>query len=145
MADDGLDTLEEMIRRPRRVTPSLAGGRPRNADAPTYAGGGGKSSSPPAVPTSSHKEVVGPRRTKVAMKGGGDRPSFAARKLQVQLRVEQEEWLHRIVADGLRDGVRVSEADVVRVAMDRLREGRAGWSELREAIFAETKQRSRRR
>ena len=145
MADDGLDTLEEMIQRPRRVTPSLAGGRRRSADAPTYAGGGVKSSSSPDVPTSPHKEVTAPRRTKVAMKEGGHRPSFAARKLQVQLRVEQEEWLHRILADGLRDGVRVSEADVVRVAMDRLREGRAGWSELRDAILAETKQRSRRR
>ena len=145
MADDGLDTLEEMIQRPRRVTPSMAGGRRGNADTPTYAGGGVESSSSLDVPTSPHKAVTALRRTKVAMKGGGGRPSFAARKLQVQLRVEQEEWLHRIVADGLRDGVRVSEADVVRVAVDRLREGRAGWSELRDAILAETKQRSRRR
>lgn len=145
MADDGLDALEEMIQRPRRVTPSLAGGRRGNADTPTSGGTRVDTSLPLDVPTSSPRAVSPSRRAKVETKEGGGRPSFAARKLQVQLRVEQEEWLHRIVADGLRDGVRVSEADVVRVAMDRLREGRAGWSELREAILTETKQRSRRR
>ena len=145
MADDGLDALEEMIQRPRRVTPSLAGGRRGHADTPTSGGTRVDTSLPPDVSTSPPTDVGQSRRAKVAIRGGGDRPSFAARKLQVQLRVEQEEWLHRIVADGLRDGVRVSEADVVRVAMDRLREGKAGWSELREAILAETKQRSRRR
>lgn len=145
MADDGLDTLEEMIQRPRRVTPSLVGGRRGHADTPTSGGTHVDTSLPPDVPTFPHKGVGQSRRAKVVTRVGGDRPSFAARKLQVQLRVEQEEWLHRIVADGLRDGVRVSEADVVRVAMDRLRERKAGWPELREAILAETKQRSRRR
>ena len=145
MADDGLDALEEMIQRPRRVTPSLAGGRRGHAEPPTSGGEGVEASTPPDVATSPLKDVQTARRAKVPMREGGDRPSFAARKLQVQLRVEQEEWLHRIVADGLRDGVRVSEADVVRVAMDRLREGKAGWSALRGAILAETKQRARRR
>ena len=145
MPDDGLNTLEEMIQRPRRVTPSLAGGR----RAEVSAGAGGPpevASSPPSDGSRSRRaNVPSSRPPVVSTQVGTERPTFAARKVQVQLRSEQEEWLHRILADGLREGVRVSEADIVRVAMDRLREGKAGWSELREAILAETKQRSRRR
>ncbi len=46
--------------------------------------------------------------------------------------------------DAVRAGVRVSEGDVLRVALDRLREAGATWPELRAAILAETRQRSRR-
>jgi hypothetical protein len=53
--------------------------------------------------------------------------------------------LHAVVADALREGVRVSEADVVRVAVDLLRTGKAGWPELRKAVLAETRERARRR
>ena len=145
MSDDGLNKLEEMIQRPRRVTPSLSGGRRTEVEVPTHQPQ--EVETPPAneVRTLRRVKVSSSRASEVRTGEGGDRPTFAARKVQVQLRSEQEEWLHRILADGLREGVRVSEADVVRVAMDRLREGTAGWSELREAILAETKQRARRR
>ena len=145
MADDGLNALEDLIQRPRRVTPSLAGSRRPEAGA--AAGRSPEVESPPPheVPKPRRVKVPSSRVSEVSTQEGTERPTFAARKVQVQLRSEQEEWLHRILADGLREGVRVSEADVVRVAMDRLREGKAGWSELREAILVETKQRARRR
>jgi hypothetical protein len=50
-----------------------------------------------------------------------------------------------LIADALREGIRVSEGDVLRVAVDRLRTRGAGWAELGEAVLAETRQRSRRR
>ncbi len=145
MPDDGLNTLEEMIQQPRRVTPSLTGGR--RTEPERAAGRTPEVESPPPsdVPMPRRAKVASSRSSVVGTQEGTERPTFAARKVQVQLRSEQEEWLHRILADGLREGIRVSEADVVRVAMDRLREGKAGWSELREAILVETKQRARRR
>ena len=71
--------------------------------------------------------------------------TYAARRGKIQLRSDQEGWLHGLIADALREGVRVSEGDVLRVAVDRLRAGRAGWSELRDAVLAETRSRARRR
>ena len=145
MSDDGLNKLEEMIQQPRRVTPSLTGGRRTEPERAAGRTPEVESPLPNEVPKPRHVKVPSSRVSEVSTQEGGDRPTFAARKVQVQLRSEQEEWLHRILADGLREGIRVSEADVVRVAMDRLREGKAGWSELREAILVETKQRARRR
>jgi hypothetical protein len=72
-------------------------------------------------------------------------PAYAARRGKVQLRSDQESWLHGLIADALREGIRVSEGDVLRVAVDRLRTGQASWPELKEAILAETRGRSRRR
>jgi hypothetical protein len=50
-----------------------------------------------------------------------------------------------ILADAIRDGVRLSEGDVLKLALDRLRASKADWSDLREAILTEFRQRSRRR
>jgi hypothetical protein len=72
-------------------------------------------------------------------------PPYAARRGKIQLRSDQESWLHGLIADALREGIRVSEGDVLRVAVDRLRTRGAGWAELGEAVLAETRQRSRRR
>lgn len=72
-------------------------------------------------------------------------PAYAARRGKIQLRSDQERWLHGLIADALRESVRVSEGDVLRVAVDRLRARGAGWTELRESILAETRQRSQRR
>ncbi len=71
--------------------------------------------------------------------------TYAPRRGKVQLREDQETWLNGLVADAIREGVRFSEGDVLRLALDRLREGKADWAALREAILAETKARTRRR
>ncbi|MHB1527005.1 MAG: hypothetical protein ACYCZN_12145 [Candidatus Dormibacteria bacterium] len=49
-----------------------------------------------------------------------------------------------ILADALRDGVRLSEGDVLKLALDRLRAHGAGWSDLQADLAAETKARTRR-
>lgn len=145
MSDDGMNTLEAMIQRPRRVTPSLTGGRRTEAGVASSRPLQVESSPTSEVPTPRRVKVSSSRRSAVRTQEGPDRPTFAARKVQVQLRVEQESWLHAVVADALREGVRVSEADVVRVAVDLLRTGKAGWPELRKAVLAETRERARRR
>jgi hypothetical protein len=70
---------------------------------------------------------------------------MAARRSKVTLSPEQDRWMRGILADALRDGVRLSEGDVLKLALDRLRAGVAGWSELREAVLVEAKARTRRR
>ena len=62
----------------------------------------------------------------------------------VQLRAEQESWLHGLVADAIREGARVSEGTWFGSRSTALRAGGAGWSELREALLAETRARARR-
>jgi hypothetical protein len=141
----GIDKLTELISRPRRVTPSLIGGRRAQELSPNAARPDVVSSAPKQVKTSSSREVGTAEPPKEPAPEASSRPVFAARKVQVQLRAEQETWLHTIVATALSQGVRVSEADVVRVAVDRLRTGKASWPELKEAILAETRGRSRRR
>jgi len=141
----GIDKLTELISRPWRVTPSLSGGRRAQEQSPTAARPAVVSSAPKQVKTSSSREVgtTGPPRGPAPE--ASSRPVFAARKVQAQLRAEQETWLHTIVATTLSQGVRVSEADVVRVVVDRLRTGNASGPELKEAILGETRGRSRRR
>ncbi len=78
----------------------------------------------------------------VPTKAGG---AYAPRRGKIQLRADQESWLNDLVADAMREGVRVSEGDVLRLALDRLRAGGAGWHELRDAVVAETRARTRRR
>lgn len=73
------------------------------------------------------------------------RPTFAERVSRVQLRADQEAWLRRLLGEAMAAGEHVAEADVLRVALDHLREGKTGWSALREAVLAETRQRARRR
>ena len=71
--------------------------------------------------------------------------TYAPRRGKVQLRADQEAWLHGLVADAIREGMRVSEGDVLRLALDRLRVGGAGWPDLRDALAAETRARTQRR
>ncbi|MHB1894766.1 MAG: hypothetical protein ACYCTZ_14970 [Candidatus Dormibacteria bacterium] len=61
--------------------------------------------------------------------------AYAPRHGKVQLRADQESWLQGPVA--IREGLRVSEGDVLRLVIDRLRADGAGWSELREAVLTE--------
>ncbi|MDA8332012.1 MAG: hypothetical protein M0027_12610 [Candidatus Dormibacteraeota bacterium] len=61
------------------------------------------------------------------------------------LNPDQDLWMRGILADAIRDGVRLSEGDVLKLALDRLRASKADWSDLREAILTEFRQRSRRR
>jgi hypothetical protein len=65
--------------------------------------------------------------------------AHAPRCGEVQLRAEQESWLHDLIADAIHEG------DLLRPALDRLRADKAGWSELREAVLEETQARAGRR
>ena len=85
------------------------------------------------------------QRRPLSAQSAASRPTFAERVSRVQLRTDQDAWVRRLLSEAMAAGDHVAEADVLRVALDRLREGKAGWAELREAILAETERRSRRR
>lgn len=66
------------------------------------------------------------------------------RVARLPLAAEQDLWLRTVCASALADGTRLSEAAVLRLALDRLRARGAGWPDLREALAAETRARTRR-
>lgn len=57
------------------------------------------------------------------------------------LTAEQDLWLRTVCASALADGTRLSEATVLRLALDRLRQQGAEWADLREVILTETRAR----
>lgn len=57
---------------------------------------------------------------------------------------DQDHWLRTVCAAALAEGTRLSEATILRLALDRLRGGSTGWPELRTTILTESKRRSRR-
>ncbi len=72
-------------------------------------------------------------------------PGRPVRVARLPVTAEQDLWLRTVCASALADGTRLSEATVLRLALDRLRAGGAGWSELRDAVAGETRARTRRR
>ncbi|MDA8332011.1 MAG: hypothetical protein M0027_12605 [Candidatus Dormibacteraeota bacterium] len=73
------------------------------------------------------------------------RPTVAERVSRVQLRTDQEVWVRRLLSEAMAAGVHVAEADVLRVAIDRLRAGGAGWPGLRVVLTVEATARTQRR
>lgn len=69
-----------------------------------------------------------PRRAAGRPAGG-----LSGRLMRVQLNVEQERWLMNVVGDAFKDGRRISETAIVRLAVDQLRQ-QGGWAELRRHI-----------
>lgn len=63
------------------------------------------------------------------------------RVARLPVTAEQDLWLRTVCASALADGTRLSEAAVLRLALDRLRAGGGGWPELREVVLAEARQR----
>ncbi len=137
------------------VTPSL---HPRTWEGQSPASGASDAvSAVDAVPTTSRAHDPVPPEADVPRSRRGHRDqgtvaqmptktagAYAPRRGKVQLRADQESWLNGFVADAMREGVRVSEGDVLRLALDRLRAGGAGWPELREAVAGEIRARTRR-
>jgi hypothetical protein len=72
-------------------------------------------------------------------------PGRPVRVARLPVTAEQDLWLRTVCAAALADGTRLSEATVLKLALDRLRAGGVGWPALREAVLAETRQRARRR
>ncbi len=137
---DGLAQLTELITKPRRVTPSLTGGRRVAA---------------PVVPSREPEPTPTPRRQSPRPRAGAAppeppppaQPRKAARYVTaglLTLRPEQQAWVRELRVAALRAGDDLALTDLVRVALDRLREAGATWPDLREAILVETRQRSRR-
>ena len=87
--------------------------------------------------TSAHERMSA--RTQAPLQS--ERPVRVAR---LPLTAEQDLWLRTIRASALADGTRLSEATVLRLALERLRAGGAGWPELEEVALNETRQRTRR-
>lgn len=156
---DGLTALQRKVAARPPLVPAVPSLHPRALPAPSPATGlsedvGAVAQEPTG--TRGHGVMTPSAQGAVTSRGHGDQKAaakvsagvaggFAARRGKVQLRADQETWLHGLVADAIREGVRVSEGDVLRLALDRLRAGKAEWAELREAILAEIQQRSRRR
>ena len=143
---EGLEGLAALITSPRVITPSLTGGRHLRPDVeiPDLV----------AAPRPTARRAKGPSRVgasgpRVQRATGPEghhveAPRPTARRSKVTLNPEQDLWMRGVLADALRDGVRLSEGDVLKLALDRLRAHGAGWSDLQADLAAETKARTRR-
>ena len=78
-------------------------------------------------------ETVRPARApKAPRRASGQSGILSKRLMRVQLTPEQERWLMDVVGDAYKDGQRVSEAAIVRLAIERLR--RLGWADLKSEV-----------
>ena len=88
--------------------------------------------------TSAHERIGAKAQTPIS-------PGRPVRVARLPVTAEQDLWLRMVCASALADGTRLSEATVLRLALDRLRAGGAGWPELRDAVVGETRARTQRR
>lgn len=58
---------------------------------------------------------------------------LSGRLMRVQLTAEQERWLLDVVGDAYKSGRRVSEAAIVRLAVERLR-SQGGWNTIKSQV-----------
>jgi hypothetical protein len=82
----------------------------------------------PEAPVEGRPALV--RRRKVTSRPAG---ALSGRLMRVQLTAEQERWLMDVVGDALKSGQRVSEAAIVRLAVERLRQ-QGGWVDVRDNL-----------
>ncbi|MHB1577234.1 MAG: hypothetical protein ACYCX9_12105 [Candidatus Dormibacteria bacterium] len=57
--------------------------------------------------------------------------ALSGRLMRVQLTAEQERWLMNVVGDAFKSGQRISEAAIVRLAVEKLRQ-QGGWADVRD-------------
>ncbi|MHB8324700.1 MAG: hypothetical protein ACYDHB_09820 [Candidatus Dormibacteria bacterium] len=67
------------------------------------------------------------------------------RVARLPVTAEQDLWLRTVCASALADGTRLSEATVLRLALDQLRDAGATWPELRTVLLTEPRTQVRRR
>ncbi|MDA8331226.1 MAG: hypothetical protein M0027_08470 [Candidatus Dormibacteraeota bacterium] len=140
---EGLEGLAALITSPRVITPSLTGGRHLRPDVeipdlvaePVAAKRRKAPTAPPAA-----------RPRGGAAKGEGQsdpRPYVAMGPLT--LRADQAAWVRQLRIEALQAGADFAVTDLVRVALDRLRDQDGRWPDLQADLAAETKARTRRR
>ncbi len=148
---NGLDALRNKVGSTSRppLVPAVPSMHPRS-DAPAPAPDPVEETTVPASQRSSSPKARRATRPRAQWASGPEGQQTEAtrtpaRRSKVTLNPDQDLWMRGILADAIRDGVRLSEGDVLKLALDRLRASKADWSDLREAILTEFRQRSRRR
>lgn len=96
---------------------------------------GGMSVTPPGEPSGALEtsEAVRPARApRAPRRPAAQSGALSKRLMRVQLTPDQERWLMDVVGDAYKDGQRVSEAAIVRLAVERLR--RLGWADFKDDV-----------
>jgi hypothetical protein len=141
---DGLDSMMAKVgsraTRPPKVpvTPSL---HPR-----TWSGQSPASPQSEEISALSEAPLSTSAHERISPKAQAPIPSGRpVRVARLPVTAEQDLWLRTVCASALADGTRLSEATVLRLALDRLRDAGATWPELRTALLTEPRTRVRRR
>ena len=140
---EGLEGLAALITSPRVITPSLTGGRHlrRDVEIPDLVAEpvAAKRRKAPTAPPAAR-----PRDGAAKGEGQSDpRPYVAMGPLT--LRADQAAWVRQLRIEALQAGAAFAVTDLVRVALDRLRDQDGRWPDLQADLAAETKARTRRR
>ncbi len=152
---DGLTALQRKVAARPPLVPALPPMHPRVLPAPSPASG--PSEEAPAVDVAAvAAEVAQPIPPPAAPWAGRPRGSQPKGNGQtagqpyttmglLTLRPDQVAWVRQLRIEALQAGADLAVTDLVRVALDRLRAQDGRWSALRDALAAETEQRTRRR
>lgn len=125
---DGLDEMDAAIsQRRRRIQPSQ---HPRRSAS--------NGTTAPETPDA----VAAPVGDEPGVEGEG--AGRFARLNTAWVRTDQADWLRQVRVAALADGITVSASDIVRLALDRLRQD-GGWHELQQELVREYRSRASRK